>query len=82
MFKEEKFSPNVTSKAIFSVYFVGILSKVYNGGNNNDEIYEEFDKNSNENFEFLNNYLKNLLIYFSSNKINIQNLNIIYDKLR
>jgi hypothetical protein len=31
---------------------------------------------------YLNNYLKNLLIHFSINKINIQNLNVIYDQLR
>ena len=66
----------MTTKAILSVYFVSILSKVYNNNGNN----EDFDKN--ENFEYLNNYLKNLLIYFSINKINIQNLNVIYDQLR
>jgi hypothetical protein len=66
----------MTTKAILSVYFVSILSKVYNNNGNN----EDFDKN--ENFEYLNNYLKNLLIYFSINKINIQNLNVIYDQLK
>lgn len=71
---------NLTSKSILSVYYVAILSICYY-----DEVYDDCtdsSKKTNDSFEYLNNYLKNLLIQFSLNEISIKNLCIIYDQLR